>query len=117
MNGLELLMQSAAAAKKGKAGLARGVKQPIPKSGPISFLQANPKKEGSKSHQRYELYKFATTVEEAFQLGMKPGDLKHDHERKFATVAAAESAPRATAASDASDTEPTGNVGGVPPHQ
>ena len=117
VNGLELLMQSAAAATKGKAGLARGVKQPLPKSGPISFLQANPKKEGSKSHQRYELYKFATTVEEAFQLGMKPADLKHDHERNFATVAAAESAPRATAASDASDTEPTGNVGGVPPHQ
>ncbi len=44
----------------------------------ITFDQSNPKRGGTASHQRYELYKKGRSIREALELGMTPADLKHD---------------------------------------
>jgi hypothetical protein len=50
---------------------------------PIGLQQTNPKKQGTQSWQRYELYKNATTIREAKKAGIWPGDLRNDLARGF----------------------------------
>ena len=50
----------------------------------ITFDQSNPKRGGTASHQRYELYKKGRSIREALELGMTPADLKHDLLNNFA---------------------------------
>ena len=49
----------------------------------ISVQQTNPKKVGSKSAQRYELYKSARTLAELYSLGGTKGDVRNDFERGY----------------------------------
>ena len=49
----------------------------------ISVQQTNPKKVGSKSTQRYELYKSASTLAELYSLGGTKGDVRNDFERGY----------------------------------
>ena len=51
----------------------------------VVFQQRNPKRAGSSSHARYELYRRATTVGEFRDLGGSAADLKHDTKHGFAT--------------------------------
>ena len=51
----------------------------------VVFQQCNPKRAGSNSHARYELYKRAATVGEFRDLGGSAADLKHDTKHGFAT--------------------------------
>lgn len=46
--------------------------------GPLCFKQENPKRSGTKAHERYEKYKAAKTVEEALALGASRGDITND---------------------------------------
>lgn len=48
------------------------------------FAKENPKRPGSSSAERYEVYKRAKTVGEALRLGATPGDLQHDFRRGYA---------------------------------
>lgn len=50
---------------------------------PIEFEQVNPKREGSKSWARYELYKAATTLNEMIRLGGSSADINFDGDRGF----------------------------------
>ena len=52
----------------------------------ISVQQTNPKKAGSKSAQRYELYKSASTLAELYSLGGTKGDVRNDFERGYIKV-------------------------------
>mmetsp|Transcript_45549 Transcript_45549/g.103446 ORF Transcript_45549/g.103446 Transcript_45549/m.103446 type:complete len:202 (-) Transcript_45549:185-790(-) len=49
----------------------------------IVYLQDNPKRMGSSSYDRYELYKTAQTVAQAMALGAIKGDIAHDWKRGF----------------------------------
>lgn len=49
----------------------------------LECLQENPKRESSKSWERYEKYKVATTVGEFLELGGTPADLAHDVGKGF----------------------------------
>ena len=51
----------------------------------FAVLQENPKKVGSKSFDRYELYKAARSIEKFFELGGTRADLKHDTAKGFIT--------------------------------
>ena len=55
----------------------------VPDSGPIRYRQANPKRFGTKSYERYERYKGARTVQDAIASGSKRDDLRWDAERGF----------------------------------
>ena len=55
----------------------------IDKSLKIDILQDNPKKRGSKAHQRYERYKSAKTIQQLLDLGGTMGDVHWDIKRKF----------------------------------
>ena len=52
----------------------------------ISVQQKNPKKAGSKSAQRYELYRSASTLAELYSLGGTKGDVRNDFERGYIKV-------------------------------
>ena len=52
----------------------------------ICFLQKNPKRNGSKSHKRYEGYKAATHGREVLNLGGSFDDLVHDLKKKFIRI-------------------------------
>ncbi len=56
----------------------------------ISVQQKNPKKAGSKSAQRYELYKSASTLAELYSLGGTKGDVRNDFERGYIKVVTSE---------------------------
>ena len=49
----------------------------------IELQGANPKQAGSESFERYEKYKHARTVAEAFHLGASKKDLQHDRRKGF----------------------------------
>jgi hypothetical protein len=49
----------------------------------IKFQQVNPKKGGSKSYHRYEIYKAATSEREFYRLGGSKEDLTHDLRKRF----------------------------------
>ena len=50
---------------------------------PISFIEENPKRRNTKSYDRYEKYKYATTIESALTAGAVPGDIAWDYNRGF----------------------------------
>ena len=55
----------------------------------ISYVRENPKRKGSKSHERYGNYCGASTVQEALErgaVGGRKGDLVHDQEHGFLTI-------------------------------
>jgi len=59
----------------------------FPPTAEITWLvEGNPKREGSKSRDRYEAYRSATTVEEYIAAGGTFGDLKYDAEHGYLTV-------------------------------
>ncbi len=59
----------------------------FPPTAEITWLvEGNPKREGSKSRDRYEAYRSATTVEEYIAAGGTFGDLKYDAEHGFLSV-------------------------------
>ena len=58
---------------------------PLP-STKISVQQTNPKRAGSKSAQRYELYKNAKTLSELYSLGGTKGDARNDLKKKYITI-------------------------------
>ncbi|CAE8621578.1 unnamed protein product, partial [Polarella glacialis] len=49
----------------------------------IEFTQANPKRRGSSSFERYDVYKKARTVGDAWQSGANAADLKNDHAKGY----------------------------------
>ena len=49
----------------------------------ISYVQENPKRMNTASRDRYEIYKSATSIEDALSRGAKSEDIKWDLERKF----------------------------------
>ena len=49
----------------------------------ISYVQENPKRMNTASQERYEIYKSATSIEDALSRGAKSEDIKWDLERKF----------------------------------
>eukprot|EP00439_Symbiodinium_sp_Y106_P075323 s2456_g14.t3 len=53
----------------------------------IRFTAQNPKRKGSDSWKRYEVYKKAETVAEALSLGCKKGDLLHDQSKGYLIIA------------------------------
>ena len=59
------------------------VKQAFENDAPIHFKMTNPKKLGSKSYERYEIYKTATTLKEMLSLGGKYADMKYDYEHEY----------------------------------
>jgi hypothetical protein len=52
---------------------------------PIRFQQVNPKKVGSKSYGRYEMYKRSKSVKTALEAGATRADIKWDKERGYLT--------------------------------
>lgn len=50
---------------------------------PVTFQQANPKKVGSKSYERYELYKRSKLIKTALEAGATRADIKWDIEHGF----------------------------------
>ena len=62
------------------------VRKEVQNSITVEFQPNNPKRVGSASHTRYELYKGATTVGEARDAGMQSMDLKLDIDKGFAKV-------------------------------
>ena len=50
---------------------------------PISYLQQNPKKAKTKSAERYQQYKRASTIAEALELGSSWSDIVWDYQRGF----------------------------------
>ena len=59
------------------------LKQALENDAPIHFKMTNPKTAGSKSYERYEIYKTATTLKEMLSLGGKYADIKYDYEHQF----------------------------------
>ena len=49
----------------------------------IEYNQTNPKQKSSKSYQRYENYKSATTIGDAKKLGATLGDMENDYKKDF----------------------------------
>ena len=52
----------------------------------IEFIQENPKKSGSDSHEIYEKYKTATTFQEILDSGGKNGHIRHDFSKGFLKI-------------------------------
>eukprot|EP00931_Biecheleriopsis_adriatica_P009792 TRINITY_DN11087_c0_g1_i1.p1 TRINITY_DN11087_c0_g1~~TRINITY_DN11087_c0_g1_i1.p1 ORF type:complete len:430 (+),score=128.82 TRINITY_DN11087_c0_g1_i1:116-1291(+) len=52
----------------------------------IQYRDENPKRAGSKAHERYEKYKAAKTVAEAIRLGAVRGDVSNDVKQGFCTL-------------------------------
>ena len=68
--------------KKGKKGkMSRG---PRVRDGKITLLEkTNPKREGSKAHKRYELYRKHKTIAKYLDAGGKRSSLRYDEKHKF----------------------------------
>jgi hypothetical protein len=52
----------------------------------ITKVEANPKREGTKAHARFALYKKGMTVREALEAGVTRQDLRWDTERKLVVI-------------------------------
>ena len=52
----------------------------------IQVNQSNPKRDGTNSNKRYEVYKAAKTVKEFFNLEGSKGDLRHDYRKGYITL-------------------------------
>lgn len=52
----------------------------------ILVNQSNPKRPGTNSNKRYEVYKAAKTVKEFFDLKGSKGDLRHDYRKGYITL-------------------------------
>jgi len=50
---------------------------------PVEFVQDNPRKIGTLTHDRYEKYKSAKTPNEALRLGALKGEIPYDFQRGF----------------------------------
>ena len=61
----------------------KAVPIPLTDVTPIRFQQANPKKVGSKSYGRYELYKKSRSVKTALEAGATRADIKWDSQRGY----------------------------------
>lgn len=60
---------------------------PIPKDSMIRILvDENPKTEGSKSYDRFELYHDGMTVGQYLELGGRRADLAYDADKEFITI-------------------------------
>ena len=55
-------------------------------TGPAAYQQDNPKRPGSKSAERYERYKLATTLEDALSRGASRDDVRWDYKRGFLRI-------------------------------
>ncbi|CAE7873611.1 Ubiquitin-conjugating enzyme E2Q-like protein [Symbiodinium microadriaticum] len=55
---------------------------------PLTFLEHNPKRAGSKAHERFQCYKVAKTVAEALRLGASRSDITSDIKAGFCTSGA-----------------------------
>jgi len=64
------------------AGVRRWMPPKLP-NGEITFVQENPKRAGTKAHERYEKYKMAKTVEEAVRSGALRADVTNDMKMGF----------------------------------
>jgi hypothetical protein len=69
---------------------------------PCTFEQTNPKRKQTKSFERYELYKAATTLKAVLSLGGTRADILHDVQKGFVTFDAAV-APAVSPAADAAE--------------
>lgn len=67
----------------------------------IVFVQENPKRSGTKAHERYEGYKAATTVDEALRFGAVRADISNDSKAGFCKVQGSEVAGTAFVADTA----------------
>ena len=68
---------------------ARGPRKAAQKTSdprPITKVMANPKKKGSKSYDRFELYKEGMTVNDALAAGVLRADIAYDSERGYITI-------------------------------
>ena len=68
---------------------ARGPRKAAQKTSdprPITKVVANPKKKGSKSYDRFELYKEGMTVNDALAAGVLRADIAYDSERGYITI-------------------------------
>ena len=64
---------------------------------PIQYQQTNPKKDPSKSYDRYHLYKQAATVGQFLSLGGTVRDLAFDYDRGYVTTPPSAASPAAPA--------------------
>ena len=64
-------------------------------TGPIFFVNKNPKTRGTKCWDRFAAYKCAKTVEEAIKMGMTKGDLKYDFGKGFCWFDETSAGPKA----------------------
>ncbi|MCP4141564.1 MAG: hypothetical protein GY755_15005 [Chloroflexi bacterium] len=53
----------------------------------LKYQESNPKRAGSKAHQRFELYMKAKTVAEFLKLGGLKADLRYDADKGFVEIA------------------------------
>ena len=62
-------------------------KSPVAKDAVIELLaKANPKRPGSKAHERFALYRDGMTVEQAIELGLTFEDLRYDSGKAYIQV-------------------------------
>jgi hypothetical protein len=52
----------------------------------IQLLKENPKRSGTKAHERFALYESGMKVTEFLKLGGTKNDLRHDTERHFIKI-------------------------------
>jgi len=53
----------------------------------LKYQESNPKRAGSKAHQRFEIYMKAKTVAEFLKLGGLKADLRYDADKGFVEIA------------------------------
>ncbi len=52
----------------------------------LKYQESNPKRAGSKAHQRFEVYMKAKTVEEFLKFGGLKADLRYDDSKGFVEI-------------------------------
>lgn len=72
----------------------------------VASVVANPKRQGTPSYDRFNIWKVGMTVDEAIQLGMKREDVKWDWERKFVTFVGDDAPPAPAETTDAPTATP-----------
>ena len=63
-----------------------GLRLRVPVDTRVTFVQKNPKAPNSKSYERYEKYKEATTIEQVYLMGCTNADLEWDVYHRHATL-------------------------------
>ena len=58
----------------------------IPENSTIQLLKENPKRSGTKAHERFALYRSGMTVGEFLKLGGSVNDLRWDTDRHFIKI-------------------------------